>query len=200
MEGRLFVISAPSGGGKSTIVESLRHRITGVSYSVSHTSRSPRAGERDGEEYHFVDRETFQRMVDEGAFVEWAEVYGNLYGTSISSLTRQMASGADVLVDVDIQGGRSIRNQFEESVLIFLLPPSMETLEARLRRRKSEDEATLRERLKQAEKEMKNCRWYDYIVINDRLEEAVQAVEAIILSERQRTARQIPTIKKLFDI
>jgi guanylate kinase len=139
-------------------------------------------------------------MADEGAFVEWAEVYGNLYGTSISSLNSQMASGTDVLADVDIQGGRSIRDRFTESVLIFLLPPSMETLEARLRRRKSEDEATLKERLKQAEKEMRNCRWYDYIVINDRLEEAVDGVGAIILSERLRTARQLPKIKKLFDI
>ncbi len=199
MEGRLFVLSAPSGGGKSTIVEALRQRVADLGYSISHTSRPPRTGETDGEAYHFVDRKTFEKMVDEGAFVEWASVYGHLYGTSFSSLNSVMASGLDVLVDVDVQGGRNIKDRFAQSVLIFLVPPSMKTLEARLRARQSEDEASLLNRLKAAEEEMKNCAWYDYIVINDVLDQAVGSVETIIRSERLKTARQLPRIKKMFD-
>jgi len=200
MEGGLFVISAPSGGGKSTIVEALTQRVEDLGYSISHTSRPPRTGEIDGEDYHFVDRKAFKEMVDEGAFVEWARVYGHLYGTSFSSLNRVMASGLDVIVDVDIHGGRNIKDRFARSVLIFLVPPSMKTLEARLRGRQSEDEASLLNRLKEAEEEMKNCAWYDYVVINDVLEQAVEAVETIIRSERLRTVRQLPRIKKMFDI
>ncbi|MFO7987809.1 MAG: guanylate kinase [Desulfatiglandaceae bacterium] len=200
MHGLLFVISAPSGGGKSTIVGALRERINGLGYSVSHTSRVPRTNETEGVDYHFVDRNTFKKMVDEGNFVEWAEVYGNLYGTSVSSLNNQVSAGMDVILDVDTQGGANIRKRFKESILIFLVPPSLKVLEARLRARASEEETTLRTRLTQAEKEIRYCTEYDYIVINDDLEKALSEVETIILSAHLRTARQLPVVKKMFHI
>lgn len=200
MKGLLFVLSAPSGGGKSTIVEMLRQRIKGLGYSISHTSRPPRAGETPGVDYHFVDPGTFNTMINDGAFVEWARVYGNLYGTSVSSLSGQLSDGVDVLLDVDVQGGKNIKSRFSQSILIFLVPPSLTVLEARLRARQSEKESVLESRLRQAAEEIRHCTEYDFIVINDDLSQAVSAVAAIILSERLRTARQWPVVKRMLDI
>ena len=191
MQGQIFVISAPSGAGKSTIVSALRKRVEGLGYSISHTSRRPRSTEKDGVDYHFVDRETFGRMIDEGAFVEWAKVYSDLYGTSFSSLNDQIALGLDVLLDVDFQGAEKIKNHFEDSVLIYLLPPSLEVLEKRLRGRGTDDQSVIGARMEQAENDIKNCVWYDYLIINDHLEKAIEEAQAIIISQRCRTARRL---------
>ena len=200
MAGQLFVISAPSGAGKSTILAAVRKRVPGLGYSISHTTRKPRGDERNGVDYHFVDDRTFTKMIDEGAFVEWAKVYDNFYGTSSSNLQDQIASGLDVLMDVDIQGGQNIKDRFPDSVLIFLLPPSLEELERRLRERGTDNEPVIRARMESAADDIKNCTWYDYIIVNDKLEKAIDETQSIIMSKRCVTARQLPGIRKLFDI
>jgi guanylate kinase len=199
MSGTLFVISAPSGGGKSTIAAAIRQRVEGLGYSISHTTRSPRRDEQDGVDYHFVDQTTFTKMIDEGAFLEWARVYDHLYGTSLSGITELMASGRDILLDVDVQGGRNIKTRFPQSVLIFLVPPSLDVLEQRLRKRGTDDDAVVRGRMDQAADDIRNCARYDYIVVNDRLEKAIDETQSIIISKRCLTERQLPQIKRMFD-
>jgi guanylate kinase len=199
MSGTLFVISAPSGGGKSTIAAAVRQRVEGLGYSISHTTRSPRRDEQDGVDYHFVDQTTFTKMIDEGAFLEWARVYDHLYGTSLSGITELMASGRDILLDVDVQGGRNIKTRFPQSVLIFLVPPSLDVLEQRLRKRGTDDDAVVRGRMDQAADDIRNCARYDYIVVNDRLEKAIDETQSIIISKRCLTERQLPQIKRMFD-
>ncbi|MBL7224823.1 MAG: guanylate kinase [Desulfobacteraceae bacterium] len=200
MSGQLFVISAPSGAGKSTILMAVRQRVPGLGYSISHTTRKPRGNERNGIDYHFVDDETFTKMIDEGDFVEWAKIYDNFYGTSSSGLQDLTASGLDVLMDVDIQGGRNIKNRFPDSVLIFLVPPSLEILERRLRERGTDNEAVIEARMESAADDIKNCAWYDYIIVNDKLGKAIDEAQSIIVSERCLTERQLPGIRKLFDV
>ena len=200
MSGQLFVISAPSGAGKSTILVAVRKRVPGLGYSISHTTRKPRGDERNGIDYHFVDDETFTEMIDEDAFVEWAKAYDNSYGTSSSGLQDLTASGLDVLMDVDILGGQNIKNRFPDSVLIFLLPPSLEILERRLRERGTDNEPVIRARMDSAADDIKNCVWYDYIIVNDKLEMAIDQVKSVIISRRCLTTRQLPEIRKLFDI
>ena len=194
------MISAPSGAGKSTILKALKERIEGIGYSVSHTTRRPRGTEKDGTDYHFVERETFSRMIDAGDFVEWAQVYDDLYGTSFSSLNEQTATGLDVLLDVDSQGARNIKKNYKTSVLIYVLPPSLEALRKRLVARGTDDESVIRARMEKVPHEIKQCLWYDYIIINDDLEKAIEEARAIILSTRCQTAQQTPIVKKLFDI
>ena len=200
MSGQLFVISAPSGTGKSTILKALKERIEGIGYSISHTTRRPRGAEKDGTDYHFVERETFSRMIDAGDFLEWAQVYDDLYGTSSSRLNEQTATGLDVLLDVDSQGARNIKKNFKTSVLIYVLPPSLEALRKRLVARGTDDESVIRARMEKVPHEIKQCLWYDYIIINDDLEKAIEEARAIILSTRCQTAQQAPIVKKLFDI
>ena len=170
--GRLYVFSAPSGAGKSTIINSLKKGMGFIGYSVSHTSRKPRGSEENGVHYHFVEKDTFRRMIGDGQFVEWAEVYGNLYGTSFLSLDEQTSQGLDVLLDLDHQGAENIKKHYEDSVLIYVLPPSLEVLEDRLRGRGTDNEKVMKKRLDEAVNDMKNCVWYDYIIINDDLKKA----------------------------
>lgn len=199
MSGTLFVLSSPSGGGKSTIAAAIRRRVTGLAYSISHTTRRPRKGERDGVDYHFVDEATFTVMIDEGAFLEWAKVYDCLYGTALSEIRNLMVSGRDILLDVDTQGGQNIKVRFPESVLIFLVPPSLDVLEMRLRKRGTDDETVIRTRMQQAMDDIRNCAWYDYIVVNDVLEKAIHETQSIIISQRCLTERRLPKIKRMFD-
>ena len=196
--GRLYVFSAPSGAGKSTIISSLEKGMDAIGYSVSHTSRTPRGNEENGVHYHFVDKEAFNRMVANGQFVEWAEVYGNLYGTSFSSLDEQTSQGVDVLLDLDPQGAKNLKVHYENCVLIYVLPPSLVALEDRLRGRDTDDETVVKKRLDEAVNEMKNCTWYDYIIINDDLEKAKEEARSIILSQRCRPSHQAPRITDLF--
>ncbi len=200
MSGNLFVISAPSGAGKSTIIKALKERIEGLGYSISHTSRKPRGNENDGIEYHFLKKETFRSMIDAGAFVEWAQVYDDLYGTSFSSLDEQTASGLDVLLDLDTQGAKNIKKHFKNSVLIYVLPPSLDVLEKRLMARGTDAETVIKSRMKKTSGEIKQCVWYDYIIVNDDLEKAIKEAQAIIMSVRCRTDQQIPIVKEMFDV
>jgi guanylate kinase len=198
MNGQLFVISAPSGTGKSTIIREVRQGLDRLSYSISHTSRPPRGNERDGVDYHFVDRPGFERMIAQGTLVEWAEVYGAYYGTSALELERLIREGRDVLLDIDSQGARNIRIRFPETVLIYVLPPSLEVLEARLRGRGTDNPHTIRARMKKSCRELANCAWYDYIVINDDLNQAVRSVRSVIIAERCRAKVMGETVSKLY--
>ena len=196
----LFVFSAPSGAGKTTIVDSLKKSLTDIVYSVSHTSRGPRDNERDGIHYHFVDKNTFGSMIEDGAFVEWAEVYGNLYGTSYTSIDAQISKGLDVILDVDPQGAKNIKRRYNNCVLVFILPPNLDVLQERLRGRGTESENVLRLRFNKAVDEITNCAWYDYIIINDNLDKAIAQAQSIIVSERCRASNQLPKIRKVFGI
>lgn len=198
MTGQIFVFSAPSGTGKSTIAEALMERVEALAYSISHTSRRPRGSEQDGVDYHFATRSTFKEMIEQNAFLEWAEVHGHLYGTSLAVINAQISAGFDILMDVDVQGGRNIKKQFPESVLIFLLPPSLETLEDRLTTRGTDDPPVVKKRMAQAAKEIKSCSWYDYIVINDDLEKAISEAQSIIVSERCRRVRRMDWVSAHF--
>jgi len=200
MKGQPFIISAPSGTGKSTITDALIKKVDGLGYSISHTSRLPRTTEKDGIDYHFVDRTAFHSMIETGDFIEWAEVYDDLYGTSFSGLDRQLSLGLDVLLDVDIQGARNIRRNFEKSVLVYILPPSLDILRERLEGRGTDKKEVIKKRLEKASVEVKNCILYDYIVINDDLDMAVDEVRSIILSERCRPARRAPGLARNFGI
>ena len=200
MSGQLYVITGPSGVGKSTIIRRLRKEVPGVGYSVSHTSRKPRKKEADGVNYHFVDRETFEKMIGEEAFVEWAEVYQDLYGTSFSSLQSQTNRGLDVVMDLDSQGARNINKSFADSILIYILPPSLQELEKRLRGRASDDEAEIKERLEKARKEIENCVEYDHIIFNENLDKTLEEIASVILSERSRRPRRLAQVEKTFKI
>ena len=198
MAGLLFVFSAPSGTGKSTIVRALKKRVGGFGYSISYTTREARGNEKDGVDYHFIDRVTFDEMVKTDALVEWAKVYSDLYGTSFSSIKEQTALGCDVLLDVDAQGAKSLKKRFEDSVLIYLLPPSLEILHKRLIERGADTESVIRNRMKEASHLIEDCLWYDYIIFNDDLEEAIEETKAIVISERCRTKRRLPNVKSFF--
>lgn len=201
MPGRLFVISGPSGVGKSTVIRGLRQKVKGLGFSVSHTSRPPRRGEKNGVHYHFVGEEAFQKMIEENAFVEWARVYQGFYGTSYASLEEQTARDLDVVLDIDTQGGANIRKHFKEmSVLIYLLPPSLEELERRLKRRATDDEEVINARLEKALNDIRNCPRYDYLVINENLNQAVREVTSIVTAERCRTDRRLPLVEKTFQL
>ena len=200
MSGKLFVISAPSGAGKSTIIKALKERINWLEYSVSHTTRKPRGNEKDGTDYHFVERETFKRMIDAGAFVEWALVYNDLYGTSFSSLEELTASELYVLLDIDTQGAKKIKKRFKSAVFIYVLPPSLKVLEKRLIERGTDHEDVIKMRMEKVFYEIKQCGWYDYIIINDDLKKAIEETQSIIISERCRATRRVPIVEKLFGI
>jgi guanylate kinase len=190
----LLILSSPSGAGKTTLSNRLRGEFPALRFSVSHTTRKPRPTEVDGREYHFVDRATFERMIDEGAFAEYAEVHGNLYGTSKREIAvaRQAhatdGSAIGVLFDVDYQGARQIKAHYPEAVGVFVLPPSLDELERRLRGRGTEDEATTRRRLAAAKGEIAHYGFFDYVVVNDDVERAYGNLRGIVLAERCRRA------------
>ena len=198
--GRIFVVSGPSGSGKSTLIREVRQKVPDLGYSVSHTSRPPRGQEKNGVEYHFVSRKNFQEMIDKGDFVEWAEVYRDLYGTSVSSLRSQITIGLDVIMDIDVQGGRNIKDHFKDAILIYVLPPSLEILEKRLRDRGTDDEKTIRTRLNKAAKEIKNCVSYDYLLFNDVLDQAVEELKSILIAERCRRSVRLSKAQALFNL
>jgi guanylate kinase len=171
-----------------------------LGYSVSHTTRKPRGGEQDGTHYHFVDVETFTAMRDQGKFIEWARVYDDYYGTSYASLEEQTALDVDVLLDLDPQGAKNIRKRAGDSVLIYVLPPSLEILEDRLRARGTDSERVIQGRLEKARAEIQNCVFYDHIIINDSLDRAAGEVEAVIVSERSRAGRRLPAVADRFGL
>lgn len=188
MAGILFIISAPSGSGKSTLVSELRKQVSGVEFAVSWTTRTPRGSEQDGREYHFTTREEFMRMAGEGCFLEYAEVFGNLYGTARASLEEARVAGHDLLLDIDVQGAAQVRSRLPEAVSIFVMPPNPRVLRTRLRNRSRAEgvvnEEEVYRRLREASKEIENYRGYGYILVNDILDRAVAQLEAIVLAER----------------
>ncbi|MBV8050200.1 MAG: guanylate kinase [Acidobacteriaceae bacterium] len=180
----VYIISAPSGSGKSTLVAKVRQIVPRLDFSISYTTRSPRGNERSGVEYFFVSREEFGRMVKRGEFLEHAEVFGNYYGTAKRFLDEARQKGNDLLLDIDVQGAAQIKKKISQAVSIFILPPDRNTLEARLRHRSLDREDVIQRRLVTASREIEKYREYDYILINDRLEDSVEALKAILLSER----------------
>jgi len=184
--GSVIVISAPSGTGKSTVLKRVLVSVAGLSFSVSHTTRTPRPGERHGRDYFFVSPVQFKRMVAAESFVEWAEVHGNLYGTSWKALRKAHNSGEDIVLDIDVQGHCQVRRRLPDAVSIFLLPPSLAELARRLRRRHSDSREVIENRLKAARQEISHWSDYDYLVVNDRVSSAVRAVKTVILAARLR--------------
>jgi guanylate kinase len=191
-QGKLFILSAPSGTGKSTILSKAMSHLQGLAFSISHTTRAPRKGERDGVEYHFVDRPAFTAMKEQGEFLEDADVHGNLYGTSRRGVEEQRAGGVDVILDIDVQGAEILRESGEtEAIYIFLAPPSLEELEKRLRGRGLDDEETIATRLKNARREMGAMDQFEYLIVNEQIDEATRMFEAIILAQRAKERRHI---------
>lgn len=188
-KGGIFVISAPSGAGKTTLCRLLLATVDNLGESVSYTTRQPRKGEKDGVDYTFIPEEKFRKMVDRQEFVEWAEVHGHLYGTSRRRLISLMNSGVDVLLDIDIQGARQIRDTFGEGVFIFVLPPSMEVLRERIEKRGGNTKEDIERRLRRAAEEIRGYKLYDYVIVNDVLKSSAKKLEAIITAERLRSKR-----------
>lgn len=188
MAGILFIISAPSGSGKSTLVSQLRTLVEGLDFSISYTTRAPRGSETDGREYHFTSRAEFERMIAAGDFLEWAEVFGNYYGTAVAALGHAKDAGKDLLLDIDVQGALQVMRKMPGAVSMFILPPSPEVLERRLRNRSEAEHVTSEEiiarRLSQARNELKEIWGYKYALVNDVLDEAVMEMRAIVLFER----------------
>jgi guanylate kinase len=188
--GSLFVVSAPSGAGKTTLVNLLLERDPQVRHSISYTTRAPRPGEENGREYHFIDIPTFVAMRDRGEFLEWAEVHGNFYGTSRIWLEGRMHAGHDMLLEIDWQGARQVREMFPEAVGIFIMPPSIEELERRLRGRGQDSADVIQRRVAAAMGEMRHVGEFDFVIINNNLQEALEDLCAAVRASRQRFARQ----------
>jgi guanylate kinase len=197
--GRLFIVSAPSGTGKTTLVERLAHVVPGLVLSRSFTSRAPRAGEADGVDYNFISRDRFESMIASGDFLEHADVFGNYYGTSASETERVLAEGRDMVLVIDVQGARQVRLRGFDSVGVFVLPPSFGVLEERLRKRSKDSEAAIARRLEVARSEVAAVAEYDYVVINDEVEPAVGRLCCIVQAERARRARMGPVASEIID-
>ena len=199
MLGTLFVVTAPSGAGKTTLVRGLLQRDARVQLSVSFTTRAPRAGEQNGREYHFVDLATFRALRDRGEFLEWAEVHGNYYATSKVWLKEQVAAGRDTLLEIDWQGAQQVRKAFPAAVGVFILPPSLDELEKRLRGRNTDSDDVISRRLLAARGEMRHVAEFDYVIINNELQEALEDLVAVVRAARLRYAPQHLRHPQYFD-
>lgn len=190
MHGNLFIVSAPSGAGKTSLVRAMMERLGKVAFSVSHTTRAMRSGEQDGRDYHFVDIPTFEAMIAAGAFLEHARVFDNYYGTARASVEAQLAAGDDVFLDIDWQGARQIRAAWPEAASIFVLPPSRAALESRLRGRGQDSDETIARRMRGAVSESAHYDEYDYLIINDDFPSALDELMTIVRAQRLRTRTQ----------
>ena len=195
--GSLFVVSAPSGAGKTTLCREMRQRLNDLAYSVSVTTRPPRPGEIDGTDFHFVGEPQFRAMLARGEMAEWATVHGNLYGTPATPLEAALREGRDVLLDIDTQGAAQLRARYPEAVLIFIVAPSMADLEQRLRERRSDAGSAIATRLERARLEVPQWRRYDYLIVNRDVKEAVEQLASIIQAERCRVTRLALTFPDL---
>jgi guanylate kinase len=199
----VVVVSAPSGAGKSTVISRVLAELGGIRFSVSHTTRAPRGDDKQGIDYHFVDRASFERMRDEGRLLEWAEVHGNLYGTGMTELMKAREQGVDLLLDLDVHGAAQVRQKLPDAVTVFILPPSYPELERRLRGRGEDDEATIEKRLGAAGRELGAFWHYDYAIVNDDLDACVRELKSIIRAARCAVpvmAQRAREIEKTFQI
>lgn len=195
--GALFVVTGASGTGKTTLVREALANVPGIGWSVSATTRAPRVGEVDGHDYNFVSKESFERKLERGELLEWAEVYGNYYGTLRAPVDQALARGESILLEIDVQGARQVRKAAPEAILIFVLPPSIDTLEKRLRGRATDDDATIARRVAEARQQLQGVGEFDYVVINDVLASAHHRFQAVLVAELQRRERH-PTLVETF--
>jgi guanylate kinase len=190
--GTIFIISAPSGTGKTTILKKVISELENVAFSISHTTRLPRPEEEEGDDYFFVDRPAFETMQKADVFLEWAEVHGNFYGTSRQAVEKSLANGRDIILDIDIQGAHQVREKIgPEAVFVFIVPPSLAELENRLRKRGTDTDSVIEVRLQNARRELADMERYDYVIMNDVVGEAVQVLRSIIIAERSRKRRAV---------
>ena len=195
--GLLFIVSAPSGAGKTTLVERLVEQTPQLRLSRSYTSRTAREGETDGLDYNFVSRDRFEAMIAAGEFLEWADVFGNLYGTCAADTERLLAEGNDVVLVIDVQGARKVKSRGIDTTTVFVMPPSLEVLEQRLRGRSKDSEEAIQRRLQVAREEVAAFADYDYVVINDELTSAVDRLRSIVIAERARLRRMRPQAEEI---
>jgi len=188
--GMLIVVSSPSGGGKGTLIDRVLKTVPNLSYSVSFTTRAPRPAEEDGREYFFIDRAAFEQMIERGEFLEWADVYGHLYGTNCNQVERERAAGHDIILEIDVQGAESIREKIPDAVSIFILPPSFELLRGRLLARGTDSAEALEKRMRGAPSEVEQYRHFQYVILNDDINRASQQLASVIYAERARRERQ----------
>ncbi|MDP2805551.1 MAG: guanylate kinase [Gallionellaceae bacterium] len=191
MSGNLFIVSAPSGAGKTSLVNGLLTQNKQIDLSVSYTTRDPRPGEVNGTDYHFVTREQFMQKAQHGDFLESAEVYGNLYGTSQSWISQENGKGRDILLEIDWQGAAQVRSKFPDSIGIFILPPSLETLETRLKGRKQDSDEIIAKRLQAAREDISHVAEFDYVIINDKLDVALHQLNSVVVAASLRRNRQL---------
>lgn len=199
MKGNLIVISSPSGGGKGTLIREVLQSVPDVGYSVSYTTRNPRFGEEDGREYHFITKAEFEDKIENNEFLEFAEVHGNMYGTSKLQTERILSEGRDVILEIDVQGAISVMEQMADAVTIFILPPSYEVLRARLTARNTEDAEDLTLRLRNSFDEVMQYERFTYVIINDEVPAAARMLAAVICAERQSRIRQTEPIQDILD-
>lgn len=197
--GNLFILSAPSGAGKSSLIKALLEKHTNIKVSVSHTTRNPRPGEENGVHYHFVNVETFQSLINAGDFFEWAKVFDNFYGTSKQAIETQLANGIDVFLDIDWQGARQVRELVPEVKTVFILPPSREELERRLNARGQDSQEIIAARMAEAQSESSHFNEFDYVLVNDVFDDALAELESIVLAARVQTKNQTIKHQKLID-
>lgn len=195
----LFVVSAPSGSGKSTLVQELMRRVRNLRFSVSYTTRAPRGSEQNGRDYFFIDREEFEERIRKGEFLEWAEVFGHYYGTHLSELARASAEGVDLVLDIDVQGARQLKEKIPAAVSIFILAPSREILEQRLRARSQDSEPVIERRLREAAEEIRNYTLYDYVLVNREVESSVDTLVSIVKATRSRRDRMEQQIRPILE-
>ena len=198
MIGHLYIVTAPSGAGKTTLVSLLLKNDSGIRLSISSTTRAPRTGEQDGREYHFVDVQSFQEQVSHGNFLEWAEVHGNYYGTSKRWIEAEMSAGRDVLLEIDWQGAQQVRKVFPEAIGVFILPPSMQVLEARLSGRGTDSAEVIARRISAARDEMRHVDEFDYVIINDDLHQALEDLQSVVSASRLKYTTQLQRHSALF--
>jgi guanylate kinase len=196
-EGLIFIISAPSGAGKTTLLRKVMEELPGLRFSVSYTTRPPRVNEREGEDYHFISPSLFQKMVDRNEFLEWAEVLGNRYGTARENMNLLKSEGIDLILDIDTQGAKRVVEQIEPTILIYIFPPSLESLQERLTKRGFDSPERIQFRLANAKRDMEEARWYHYVILNDRIEETVEKLKAIIMAERCRKKKNVLLEEKM---
>jgi len=198
--GILYIISAPSGAGKTSLCKEVVDILQNLRHSVSYTTRSPRLGEVHGRDYIFVSPAEFEKMISAGEFAEWAEVHGNLYGTAIKSLEEYRIQGIDVILDIDCQGARQLKERYGEGVFIFILPPSFHELRRRLDIRNSDSNEVKERRIRNAADEIKESRWYDYIIVNEVFSRAVEELKSVLIAEQCRTLRVLEDVTEKFEL